>query len=99
MSSINEVVDTNLSRIKLLKKVNNPNYNSEYYQLNKEMRKKYQDINKLKCTVCDLTLSMAARKTHILSAKHKLKLLETNTKLDNPDDCYVKIKMDTNIDK
>lgn len=93
-SSINDSVDKDLSRFKLLKTVNNPNYSSEYYKANKDIRKKYQDSNKLKCNVCDVNLSMSARKSHILSSKHKLKLLETNTKLNDSEECYIRIKID-----
>ena len=94
-SPLVELVKKDPSRIKVYKKVNNPNYDSEYYHANKETRKKYQDTNKLKCNVCDINLSLAAKKTHILSTKHKFKLLESGAKLDNPEDCYTKVKIDT----
>lgn len=79
---------------KKYKKVNNPNYYSEYYHANKDQRKKYQDSNKLKCEICNIILTLPAKYTHILSSKHKLKLLETGTILSNPIDCYSRIKID-----
>lgn len=99
MSSELEKNKIDESRIKILKKVNNPNYNSEYYNANKETLLEYQRVNKVKCNVCEVILTMASRKHHVVSAKHKLKLLETGKKFENPEDCFIRVKIEDKQDQ
>ncbi len=75
-----ELKNIDLSRIKIYKTINNPNYASEY-----------RKINRLSCIVCNVIISINSKHPHIKSSKHQLNMLRNN--LTDSESCFVKTKL------
>lgn len=82
MSSQVDYTHIDPTRIKIYKKIGNPNYTTEYYKSHK-----YQ------CSVCKQDISLSSKKYHIGSKYHILNMKNANITFESPYDCYKLIKI------